>query len=240
MKKNVRILINNIIFLFMAVFLCCLVGGCQSKTAINWNHAMRVKISRFQSHSKRALEPYLKKAGLSYPVDQLAILIIKDRKQLELYGKSAAGHWRFIRTYSILAASGRSGPKLHAGDHQVPEGVYKIVGLNPLSHFDLSMHLNYPNDFDRQHAQQDGRGDLGGDIYIHGDKRSIGCIAIGDKAIEQLFPLVYETGIENVQVIIAPSDFRYKAPRYYHGAPRWLPQLYVKILNTIEQFPEPK
>ena len=201
---------------------------------------MRVKMARFQLQSKRALKPYLKKAGLTYPVDQLAILIIKDRKQLELYGKSLSGHWKFIRTYSILAASGRSGPKLHAGDHQVPEGIYQIVGLNPLSHFDLSMHLNYPNAFDRQHAQQDGRGDLGGDIYIHGDKRSIGCIAIGNKAIEQLFPLVYETGIENVQVIIAPSDFRYKSPRYYPGAPRWLPQLYVKILNTIEQFPEPK
>ena len=200
---------------------------------------MQQKMGRYLSRSRRALNPYLKKQGLSYPVSELAILVLKQSRTLQLYGKNTGEAWKYIRSYPVYAASGRSGPKLHSGDYQVPEGIYSIVGLNPLSRFDLSMHLNYPNSFDREKAKQDGRHHLGGDIYIHGDRRSIGCIAIGDKAIEQIFPLVYETGIEHVQVIIAPCDLRKNSPRYHAGEPAWISELYIKILNRIEQFPAP-
>lgn len=43
------------------------------------------------------------------------------------------------------------------GDKQVPEGLYKIEGFNPNSSYHLSMKLNYPNAFDLQHANKEGR-----------------------------------------------------------------------------------
>ena len=59
----------------------------------------------------------------------------------------------FIRSFAILGASGEIGPKLPEGDRQVPEGVYRIVYLNPNSIAHLSLALSYPNPFDRIHAE---------------------------------------------------------------------------------------
>lgn len=224
--------------LFAAVVMLVCTSCVQRQAAVTWRQAMHSKMSRYLGYSKNSLSPYLRRQHLTYPVSRLAILVLKKTKRLEVYAKNT-GRWKYIRSYPVLAASGHAGPKLREGDYQVPEGVYHIVGLNPESRFDLSMRLNYPNQIDRQHARQDGRQHLGGEIYIHGDQRSVGCVAIGDKAIEQLFPLVYETGIENVTVIIAPNDLRYKIPHYRSGQPRWLPSLYVELLNHLEPFPLP-
>jgi murein L,D-transpeptidase YafK len=71
-------------------------------------------------------------------------------------------------------ASGKAGPKLREGDGQVPEGIYRIDGLNPNSSYHLSLKLNYPNDFDLEQARTEGRTELGGDIFIHGKAVSIG------------------------------------------------------------------
>ena len=72
------------------------------------------------------------------------------------------------------------------------------------------MRVNYPNPADIEQAGRDGRdlSMLGGDIMIHGGAESIGCIAIGDPAVEELFVLVARTGLDNVQLIIAPCDLR--------------------------------
>jgi murein L,D-transpeptidase YafK len=108
----------------------------------------------------------------------------------------------------ILAASGLPGPKLRQGDGQVPEGIYAVPALNPNSRFHLSIMLDYPNAYDVAVAEAEGRTDLGGEIFIHGGAASIGCLAIGDDAIERLFVLVADVGIENVAVIVAPHDPR--------------------------------
>ncbi len=68
--------------------------------------------------------------------------------------------------------------------------------------------LNYPNSADRYYARLDHRHDLGDDIFIHGSDASIGCIPIGNKAIEQLFVLAYLVGERYIKVIIAPDDLR--------------------------------
>jgi hypothetical protein len=46
-----------------------------------------------------------------------------------------------------------------------------------------------PNDFDRARAAEESRDDLGGDITIPGGSGSIGCLAVGDEAAEDLFVL---------------------------------------------------
>jgi murein L,D-transpeptidase YafK len=70
--------------------------------------------------------------------------------------------------------------------------------------------VNYPNAFDKAKAEIDGRKKLGGDIMIHGRASSVGCLAMGDEAIEEIFVLAAETGIENIELIISPVDFRTK------------------------------
>ena len=57
------------------------------------------------------------------------------------------------------------------------------------------MKLDYPNAFDRLHANAEGRTQPGSNIFIHGKAASIGCLAMGDAAIEELFLLVSDIGI---------------------------------------------
>jgi L,D-peptidoglycan transpeptidase YkuD (ErfK/YbiS/YcfS/YnhG family) len=167
-------------------------------------------------------------AGAPFPPLQLALLAIKEDKVLELWSEAGTG-WRFVKQYKVLAASGVAGPKLREGDRQVPEGVYKIVGLNPNSSYHLSIKIDYPNEFDLARAKKEGRTNPGSDIFIHGKNASIGCLAIGDSAIEELFYLVHKIGKENSTVVIAPQDPRVKTLIPPEGSPAWVNDLYSNI-----------
>ena len=147
------------------------------------------------------------------------------------------GIGRFIRSYPSLAASGHAGPKLRQGDYQVPEGVYRIEWLNPNSSYHLSMKVNYPNAFDLRMARRDGRKNLGGDIFIHGRNVSIGCVALGDPAIEELFTLAADTGHQRIRVIIAPNDLRTSGAVLRETAPLWVAELYRTVAAALAQFP---
>lgn len=226
--------IRVLVLFFLSLLLC----ACHPVHHLSWTEEMATKIHLYGPSSRLSFIPYFQRANIPYPPKHLAILVFKDTMSMQIYARENAG-WKFIRTFSILAASGTAGPKLHEGDDQVPEGIYHIIGMNPESHFLLSLQLNYPNDFDRFYAQVDNRANLGGDIFIHGNKRSIGCVAIGNENIEKLFPLVYEVGISNVKVIIAPNDFRIASPDYPAGMPSWTPILYDKLNEALSRFPSP-
>ncbi len=186
---------------------------------------------RYGPEARRRIEPYFAEAGVAYPPGQVAMLILKEEKRLELWATSDQQS-HFIRSYQVTAASGQAGPKLREGDRQVPEGFYDIVGLNPNSAYHLSMKLNYPNAFDLQHAQAEGRDEPGSNIFIHGKSVSIGCVAIGDPAIEELFTLVADAGRENVNVIIAPNDPRISS-LIPPDSPDWVAGLYRQIEAEI-------
>lgn len=186
-------------------------------------------VTEFGPAARERLAPAFRSAGVAYPPANAKLAAIKDTRVLEVWALDS-GVWRHIRTYSVLGTSGNPGPKLREGDRQVPEGLYRIESLNPDSAYHLSMRLDYPNRFDREHAEGDGRTDLGGDIFVHGSDRSVGCLAMGDEAIEDLFVLVCDVGRQNVSVVIAPSDPR-RGPLLIppRGAPTWLPELYEAI-----------
>ncbi len=180
------------------------------------------------------LNYYFTRAKVSYPPREVTIIALKQEKKLELWARDS-GEFRFIRDYYILAASGVAGPKLRQGDRQVPEGIYRIVELNPNSHYHLSMKINYPNEFDLFHAWQERRANPGSDIFIHGKAASIGCLAMGDKAIEELFVLTSQVGAENVKVVIAPHDPRaYPLVADSKELPEWTPELYSIISREIK------
>lgn len=197
---------------------------------------------RIQQHGEEArdrLRPHFQRAGVPYPPAAAVLVGIKQEKNLELYATPRAGESpRFVRSWPVLGASGGLGPKLREGDRQVPEGIYRVESLNPLSSFHLSLRLNYPNDFDRHKGRLDGRKRLGNDIMIHGDTLSSGCLAMGDPAAEELFVLAHDTGIKNLQVILAPVDFRVaRSWTPPSRLPPWSGELYAGIRAELDRLP---
>jgi len=194
------------------------------------------KVAELAPEVEARTRPLFERAQLGYPPRRLHLLAFKAERKIELWGESGGGP-RFVRSYPVLRASGKGGPKLAEGDWQVPEGIYGVTWLNPSSAYYLSLKLSYPNAFDRARAQEEGRTDLGGDIFIHGRDLSSGCLAVGDEAVEDLFVLAAKVGIENVRVLIAPNDLRSKAPpsdlKY---RPAWLSDLYARLRHSLSAY----
>ena len=219
-------------FLF---FLFFLLASCDSLTDASKVDTVLQRDARL---SYRYFNPFFKKAHLRFPPREIALLVFKQKRVVELYAQGKRG-WKHVVNFPILAASGHLGPKLKDGDHQVPEGVYQITALNPESNFELSMKLNYPNQFDQYWAKKAHRVHLGGDIFMHGGHRSIGCIALGNWAISRLYPLVSNVGLDHVIVVISPVDFRRSSSVTLPSTPRWLPILYAGLRAYLAQFPLP-
>jgi hypothetical protein len=194
-------------------------------------------VAEYGPAARERLRPHFERAHVTYPPQQIWLLAFKAERRVELWAGS--GHDRHhIKDYEIQAASGDPGPKLRQGDMQVPEGIYRILWLNPNSSYHLSLKVDYPSAYDREKAHADHRTDLGGDIFIHGRAVSIGCIALGDPGIEELFVLAAEVGVANVHAIIAPHDFRQRPPsKGDHTRPAWLPELYQAIARELTVFP---
>jgi len=130
----------------------------------------------------------------------------KSEKIIELWAKNQSDtEYKLIKEYDICKASGELGPKRRQGDEQVPEGYYKIDRFNPSSNFYLSLGINYPNKSDRILGV---KGRLGGDIFIHGDCVTIGCMPITDDQIKELYIFCVEAkdnGQKNIPVTVFPT-----------------------------------
>lgn len=179
------------------------------------------------------LQPGLKAVaaaqGIGYPPRRLTLVGLKAERQLEVWAEGSAG-WRLLRTYAVLAASGGPGPKRREGDLQVPEGVYRLTNFNPNSSYHLSVRVDYPNGDDRAAARAEGRTRLGGDIYIHGKAVSIGCLAIGDAGIEELYVLLADVGLEHARAILVPRA----EPEAAAADPRWVGELYARLRRELQ------
>ncbi len=149
----------------------------------------------------RTLEESL--AELSAKVgDPLFIRIFKEESLLEAWIRSG-DEYKHLKDYKICAYSGYLGPKLKEGDRQSPEGFYKVKKqqLNPNSKFHLSFNLGYPNKYDRAHKR------TGSFLMVHGNCVSIGCYAMTDDKIEEIYALVesaLQKGQKYVQVHAYP------------------------------------
>lgn len=205
------------------------------------------RVKRYAPDVDKRFRPIFKTLNLPYPPTEVAYIAFKDTRRLEVYARAGAAPqaWHHIKTYPILALSGKLGPKLKEGDQQVPEGMYRAVLLNPNSRFHLSIRLNYPNEFDQKMANIDGRHQLGGDIMIHGNAVSTGCLAIGNLAAEDLFILTAHVSKEHVRILISPTDFRQpNAPSITALTSQskqrdWLSGLYAQLHKQLLQFPLP-
>jgi hypothetical protein len=200
-------------------------------------YSVQDRVNEFGPAVQARLSSYCAKSGMAFPPVRLALLGFKAEKRLEVYAAGPDGAWKHLRTYPVLAASGGPGPKLREGDQQVPEGLYRIESLNPNSLYHLSLRVDYPNAADREQAGKEHRTQLGGDIMIHGNAVSIGCLAMGDEAAEDLFILAARTGLKHIDVILSPVDFRKSGlPEGYRPEP-WVTARYARIREALKAFP---
>lgn len=191
--------------------------------------------TRYETEVWQRLEPSLSQIAINDWPEKLVLIGLKEERILEVWTEKA-GKWIQIKTYPFTAFSGDLGPKLREGDRQIPEGLYEIEYLNPNSTYHLSLKVNYPNAFDLRMAKSDGRSNLGGDIFIHGKSVTIGCIPIGDAAIEEVFLLAANAGKGKIEVIIAPRDFRKGEDFPEIEEVGWTKQLYPTIADKLQQF----
>jgi murein L,D-transpeptidase YafK len=223
-------------FITFAIMLLSLNSFAMSHK-LDWDQATDRAVKRYGLRVEPQLKSYFAKAKVSYPPREIALLAFKSERRVELWAKNSDQDWTHVHNYPLTGFSGRLGPKLRENDKQIPEGVYKLVNFNPFSSMHLSMMINYPNNFDRKKGYEDGRRQLGNNIFIHGKSLSVGCLAIGDLAIDQLFILARRVGLNNIQVIIAPNDLRHEKPSTSTFAqPRWLPELYEHIAESLKPF----
>jgi hypothetical protein len=198
------------------------------------------RVAQYGPRARARLAPYFAAAGVRYPPARFVVLAFKRERELDLLAAGPGRDLAFIRSYWIQGASGGLGPKLRVGDGQVPEGIYTIEYLNPNSVAHLSLALSYPNDYDRSRAEEDGRDDLGGDIMIHGGSGSIGCLAVGDEAAEDLFVLAADAGWRDAVVVVSPVDFRRSVlPADYRPPAGWVDDLYASLRALLDRLPLP-
>ena len=112
------------------------------------------------------------------------IRIFKQELELELW-MQRNGRFELFATYTICFWSGRLGPKLREGDRQAPEGLYS-VGLEQLyekGRRPRSFDIGFPNAFDRAFAR------TGSYIFVHGGCSSIGCFAMTNRVMDEIYGL---------------------------------------------------
>lgn len=118
--------------------------------------------------------------------DPIFLRVFKEEMVVEVFvANREGGKYDLFRTYRIAASSGVPGPKLLEGDGQVPEGFYYTAekSMNPNSTYHLSFNIGYPNPYDVFHQR------TGSHIMIHGNAVSIGCLAMTDAKIEEIYTL---------------------------------------------------
>jgi murein L,D-transpeptidase YafK len=118
----------------------------------------------------------------------ILIRIYKEEGTLEVWKQDRTGRFAVLKSYPICKYSGKLGPKIAQGDYQAPEGFYDITPdqMNPQSSEYLSFNIGFPNAFDRS------LGRTGSFLMVHGGCRSVGCYAMTDYGIEEIYGLVYE------------------------------------------------
>ena len=184
-----------------------------------WKHAPRP--DRSETAAKRvrpSMETALRAKGLRWGAS-VFIRIFKEEKQLELWVDDGK-QFKLLKTWPICKFSGALGPKLKEGDGQAPEGFYFVprARMNPHSRFHLSFNLGYPNSYDRSHGR------TGSALMVHGNCVSIGCYAMTDPRIEEIYSLC-DAALQNGQRFFRVHCFPFRMTeanmKKYHKS-KWI------------------
>ena len=132
------------------------------------------------------------------------VRIFKEERELEVWLRKSE-RFELFRTYEICNFSGDLGPKLKEGDRQSPEGFYTVdkSAMNPNSSYHLSFNLGFPNLFDQANDRS------GSFLMVHGDCVSVGCYAMTDQGIEEIY-LIVEAAHSSGQDIVPVHAFPFR------------------------------
>lgn len=201
---------------FLLVVLSC--GTQSEKMPVKSNNYLSTPAGEFKEHQltfERVREAYQQKfdgvadnlaeKGLDVGSFELYIRAFKEEQELELWARSSDSEYQLVEVFNICQSSGKLGPKRKQGDYQVPEGYYHIDRFNPKSNFHLSLGINYPNFSDKILGE---KGRLGGDIFIHGNCVTVGCLPMTDDIMKTIYVYAIEAingGQERVSITFFPS-----------------------------------
>ncbi len=106
----------------------------------------------------------------------------KSESELEVWIRKDDAYVKFA-TYPVCHWSGTLGPKLHEGDHQTPEGFYTVTRaqMHHVGRWPRSLNLGFPNVYDKVRARN------GSHILVHGGCSSVGCFAMTNSVIEEIY-----------------------------------------------------
>ena len=149
------------------------------------------------------------------------IRVFKEESELELWKQRDDGRFYHFKNYPICNWSGGLGPKIRQGDHQAPEGFYRVPQhmMNPNSQFHLAFNLGYPNTFDKVNNRT---GDF---LMIHGKCKSAGCYAMTDALVEEIYSIAREAfkgGQEKFEVHAYPFRMTPENMKR-HAKHQWMP-----------------
>ncbi|MCU0290480.1 MAG: hypothetical protein MUF10_00605 [Thermoanaerobaculaceae bacterium] len=194
------------------------------------------RVAAARAHQGAALDRLFEKAGVPYPAP-LVVRGFKEEGVLELWAApTPGGPYQKIVAWPFTGYSGDLGPKRRRGDRQIPEGFYRLDGLNGASRYHLSLHVDYPNQADRYFAH---RRHPGNNIFIHGNELTNGCIPIGDRAVEQLYIAVLDSRNAGYEVPAHLFPCRFDTPacaRRLRADTRHNPKLAAFWANLEEGF----
>ena len=134
-----------------------------------------------------ATAEHLKAAGLSVR-DPIYMRVFKEESEFEVWKARRDGTFVHVKTFPICTFSGALGPKQRYADYQSPEGFYTVTAnlMRPNSNYHLAFNIGYPNAVDRSLGRT---GDL---IMVHGACKSVGCFAMTNGQIEEIYALTRE------------------------------------------------
>src|SRR6266481_5687025 len=193
-----------VLLLFFAV--CSLQLATPSNLSFREEQYRFPRVRAASAEKNDVLRQLFANKGLRYPPRTILLRAFKKEAQLEFWVEDSPGKpYLLLKSYSICATSGVLGPKRRFGDEQVPEGFYDLDWFNPQSNFYLSLHVSYPNASDRILGS---RQNPGGDIFLHGNCVTIGCIPITDDGIKEVYWLevqVHAAGQRHIPIEIFPA-----------------------------------
>jgi murein L,D-transpeptidase YafK len=206
-----------------AVFLTGVLASVVSPQETSYSFEQeQLRHARVQEAAKKdaAWRALFAQKNLHYPPRRVLLLAFKRESILEVWSSDGdAQSYVLVKSFHICASSGQAGPKRHVGDGQVPEGFYEIDQFNPQSNFYLSLHVSYPNASDKILSS---RGNPGGDIFVHGNCVTIGCLPITDDGIKEVYwlgVLARQAGEKRIPIWIFPrrlSDEGFRALTEQH------------------------
>jgi murein L,D-transpeptidase YafK len=183
--------LTTIIKTALLVLIFCFGGlSAQESASFKVQQLRNKRVKEAYSDKWTALESELKAKKVDPSKMEVFIRIFKKEKELELWVRNKGdAKFSYLKNIDVCASSGELGPKRKEGDYQVPEGIYDISAFNPNSSYYLALQVGYPNKSDR--ILKTGTR-AGGEIMIHGNCVTIGCIPLQDDPVKDVYVLCVE------------------------------------------------